>query len=416
MTSGQFQSYPIDKIYVEREERQRRDLGDLKPLAESIRQVGLINPLVIERDGKLRAGERRLNAIKMIGWTHVSIQFTDEIDRPQLQLIELEENIRREQLSWQDECRAVERYHEMRSKEDGWNARKTAEALLVSEQTVGAKLGVARELREGNVRVMAADRFSTARGITERAKERKAASTLAAIETVEGDTLERQVPLVNGDFIQWQRTYQGPKFNFIHCDFPYGIGADKAKQGGAVAEVGGYADTFGVFNDLCNALEAGMENVVAESAHLMFWFSMEHYAHTFLKLFNMGWEVNRFPLIWHKSDNIGLLPDPSRGPRRIYETCFMASRGDRKIVRAVSNIFSAPTTMEIHMSEKPVGMLRKFMEMFVDENTTMLDPTCGSANAVKAAAALRAFQVLGIERDTEFYNLAKEKFYGEDNI
>ena len=93
----------------------------------------------------------------------------------------------------------------------------------------------------------------------------------------------------------------------------------------------------------------------------------------------------------------------------------IASRGDRPIVRSVSNVFSGPTSKRIHMSEKPINMLTKFMEMFVDENTVMLDPTCGSGNAVRAAANRGAASVLGLEKIEEFYNAAKGVYF-DDNL
>lgn len=62
------------------------------------------------------------------------------------------------------------------------------------------------------------------------------------------------------------------------------------------------------------------------------------------------------------------------------------------------------------MNEKNQDMLRHFMRLCVDEYSIVLDPTCGSGNAVKAAQSLGAASVLGIERDTEFYNRAVESF------
>ena len=119
-------------------------------------------------------------------------------------------------------------------------------------------------------------------------------------------------------------------------------------------------------------------------------------------------------LIWLKSDNAGLLPDHSRGPRRIYETAFLGSRGDRKLVQAVSNGVSAPTTKLIHMSEKPLPVLRHFFRMVVDEYSNVLDPTAGSAGAIKAAANMGAASALGLEKSTEFYNLAKEHYHDDE--
>lgn len=419
MTTGQFESVAISFIWVNREKRQRRELKKIPELAQSIQSAGLINPPVIKRDGELIAGERRWTAIQSLGWTHIPIQWEDELDPAQLHLIELEENVQREQLEWKDECLAVQEYHTLRlSMDPEWSVRRTAEYLNQAEQTVGAKLKVAKEIAAGNERVIAAPKYSTARGITQRSEERKTASVLAQIKiATPGPDREapapKTIPLLNEDFHEWSASYTGQPFNFLHCDFPYGVGADGHNQGQAAA-MGGYDDSEEVYWNLVYALHSTMDNVVAPSAHLMFWFSMDYYHETLEALTNMGWKVNPFPLVWVKNDNTGILPDPSRGPRRIYETAFMASRGDRKIVRAKSNAFAHPgKDKSIHMSEKPVPMLKHFMEMFVDEYSFVLDPTAGSANSLKAATALGAGRVLGLERDAEFYNRAKEAYFDE---
>jgi hypothetical protein len=112
--------------------------------------------------------------------------------------------------------------------------------------------------------------------------------------------------------------------------------------------------------------------------------------------------IDPFPLVWMKSDNIGLLPDPQRGPRRIYETCLFGARGDRKIVSSVSNAYAAPTDRTQHMSTKPEPVLRHFFRMFVDENSIVLDPTCGSGSALRAAESLGAAHTLGVEINRDF--------------
>ena len=180
--------------------------------------------------------------------------------------------------------------------------------------------------------------------------------------------------------------------------------------------MGGYSDSPDVYWSLVDTLGASMDNVVADSAHLMFWFSMDYYHETLLRLEAMGWTVNPFPLVWFKNDNTGILPDPTRGPRRVYETAFLGARGDRPIVRAKSNLFAHPgKDKEIHMSEKPVPMLKHFMEMFVDEYSRVFDPTAGSANALKAATALGAPTVLGLERDPEFFERSTAAYFGGED-
>jgi ParB/RepB/Spo0J family partition protein len=93
MTSGEFHSIEINSIIVNRGERQRQQLKEeqLEELADSIEALGLIHPIVVTRELVLVSGERRLEACRRLGWTHISAQYTDELDLKRLQLPEYEE-------------------------------------------------------------------------------------------------------------------------------------------------------------------------------------------------------------------------------------------------------------------------------------------------------------------------------------
>lgn len=52
-------------------ERVRKDMGDLSGLADSIRQHGLLHPVVVKTDGTLVAGHRRIEAARLLGWTEI---------------------------------------------------------------------------------------------------------------------------------------------------------------------------------------------------------------------------------------------------------------------------------------------------------------------------------------------------------
>jgi len=430
MTSGEFHSIPVASITVNRGDRQRRELKNIEELAESINRIGLIHPPVVTRDHVLVAGERRLSAIKMLGHTSVPVQYVDELDPLELHVIELEENVKRVDLSWQDQVLAMQRYHELRARQQpGWSMTDTAKAIGATPQEVSQKILVATEIAKGNELVTKADKFTTAKNIVTRDNSRKAVSAVKSAETQltsllgeepEPEPTARPVPLLNEDFHEWASGYCGQPFNFIHCDFPYGVNMHKSGQG-ANQSYGSYADEEDVYWKLISSLELAMSNVVADSAHLMFWYSMDYHQITMERLTAMGWRVNPFPLIWFKNDNTGIIPDAQRGPRRVYETCLIASRGDRLLTArgAKSNLFAHPgKDKSIHMNEKPVPMLRHFMEMFVDEYSLVLDPTAGSANALKAATALGAPTVLGLERDPEFFARSTEAYWigPEDSI
>ena len=49
------------------------DTTDVSSLAKSIEDNGLLEPLVISRDGVLISGHRRLAAVKSLGWEDVEV-------------------------------------------------------------------------------------------------------------------------------------------------------------------------------------------------------------------------------------------------------------------------------------------------------------------------------------------------------
>jgi ParB/RepB/Spo0J family partition protein len=416
MTSAVFKSVPISSIIINRSERQRGELRGVEDLAESISRLGLIHPPVITSDFVLVSGETRIEACRRLGWTSIPVQFASDLSEYELFSIELEENIKRTDLTWQEQAAAIERFHELKLKhEESWSTEKTAEALGISLSNVKRNVMVAKEL--SNEKVASAPKFSAALNVVQRNLERRKASAVEKIEAkaeaslpVEEAPKEKPAPpILNANFHEWQETYDGPRFNLIHCDFPYGINvADSPRQNAALSDH--YVDTPDTYFALLNRLELAMQNVVAESAHLIFWFSMDFYSQTVERLSSMGWRVNPFPLIWHKSDNAGIAPDPQRAPRRTYETALFASLGDRKLTQVGprSNSFAHPGRRDdsIHISEKPEAMLKHFLSMVCDEYSTVFDPTCGSGNVLKVAKQLKADRVLGLELSKDFYEVA----------
>lgn len=416
MTSSDFQSHPIRAITIERESRQRKKLTGIDELADSISRLGLIHPIVVDREGILVAGERRLTACTQLGWDNIPVQFVDDLDEYTLQCIELEENMKRSDLTWQDEVEAVARLHALKSgNEEDWSASDTANFIGASPSYVEKRLQVANAMTSDSV--AKAETFSTAHNITKRDGERKKSSALLAVTTSldsivspDAPVQPKAIPLINESFLDWAPAYTGSKFNLIHCDFPYGINvADAPRMSAGMADH--YEDSADIYWALVAALAAAMDNVVAESAHLIFWFSPKYYCDTKQQLERMGWKLTDYPLIWHKTDGAGVAPDPQRGPRNTYEMAFFGVRGDRKITaagtKANSYAFPGKRTDAIHVSEKPYVMLKHFLTMLCDDYSRVLDPTCGSGNALKVAEDLGAARVLGIEQLPDFYENAR---------
>ena len=61
----------IDEIIVG--DRVRKDMGDLKSLADSMQRHGLLHPVVVKTDRTLIAGHRRIEAARLAGWTDIAV-------------------------------------------------------------------------------------------------------------------------------------------------------------------------------------------------------------------------------------------------------------------------------------------------------------------------------------------------------
>lgn len=59
----------IDDVKVSN--RYRKDLGDIASLAASIKEIGLLNPITVTYDGELIAGQRRVEAFKLLGYEEI---------------------------------------------------------------------------------------------------------------------------------------------------------------------------------------------------------------------------------------------------------------------------------------------------------------------------------------------------------
>lgn len=453
----------IDIEFRQRREGRKEGKLETEDLEKSIRLRGLLNPIIVEPTGegrfRLIAGERRLTACRNLGLPKVLVRKATDLTPQESQIIELEENIKRVDLDWQDICRSVAKVHQLYVELDsGWTMAETAAECAISQPTVSLYISVFNEMNEERIRNAGSVR--EAYNMINRRDQRRAGAALEdLLETPEVPSLPAQpvvqlsleeskevealrdlgkpLPkrleqklaqvtrpappapapesILNLSFLDWVQTYSGPKFNFVHCDFPYGVDLFSGPQGRG-AELGqdgklGYADSADVYQTLLEAFCQNLNKFMSNSAHLMFWLSADYRiisetVSTFARL-APSLKFHKFPLIWLKSDNAGIAADVRHGPRHVYEACLMASRGSRNIAKVKGDCYSAPTDKKLHPSTKPEPMLRHFMEMFVDETTIMLDPTCGSAASLRAAESLGAKHVLGLEIDRQFCEPAR---------
>lgn len=94
---SKIETLPIDSIKIG--DRRREDYGNIFELANSIKKYGLLHPIVVDQDNNLVAGHRRLQACTIAGMRSVPIRRLENLTEAQLREIELEENLKRKDLT-----------------------------------------------------------------------------------------------------------------------------------------------------------------------------------------------------------------------------------------------------------------------------------------------------------------------------
>lgn len=426
-----------------RENSQRKEPKGVKELADSIKRIGLLNPIVIDEDNVLIAGGNRYEAYKLLAeedevFSEIPYVRYGEVNASTRKVIELEENVKRSNLTWKEIAGAVLQIDQyLIEGQPEWNIARRSTFVGYTQVYYNRLLRVGRALLDPNSRVHSADSLQAADNILSREESRKVDNETNQLfdsiisgqvfdTTPETEIEEAEVqqpysfgrvpqPFEVADFHKWVREYNGPRFNLIHCDFPYGINHGKSDQGGA-ASWGAYEDSEDVYWQLINSLCAYRDNIMLPSCHIMFWLSSKidvvyRTVDTFHKLAPELY-IDLYPMVWHKSDNKGIVRQVEHTPRHIYETALLMTRGNRQIIKAVGDCYSAPTNKSnaIHISEKPVPVLRHFFQLFVDEYSEVLDPTCGSGTAIRAASSLGARRVVGLDVNEEYITAAQKQF------
>lgn len=88
---------PISEITVN-PGRRELDLDDVKELADSIRELGLLHPIIVDKKYTLIAGLHRLEAVKLLEWTEIECTVSS-LEGLKAELAEIDENVVRSDLS-----------------------------------------------------------------------------------------------------------------------------------------------------------------------------------------------------------------------------------------------------------------------------------------------------------------------------
>ena len=439
---------------VDDSDRFRKDLGDIQTLAESIYTQGIIHPPLVRKVGdkyKLIAGGRRTAAYRLL-----ATQFPDEhqtfafnlregIDAADASLLELEENVRRQEMDWRETTTAIAKIHSQYQRNanragESWTLRHTGDLFGYGTAHVSNALQLAKHIVANDKEVIACENPRQALQILlarkqkqvdmEIDKRRKAAVAArkappppsppeAALPVALPEFDDGSVPsalfaeadqkpevmldsyvyehVLNADSIAWMQTTP-LRFRGIYTDHPYGIEVTNLnmKHIGETSNEHDRDENISLFEPFLK----GAWRVLEPESYLVCWCDIEHFGKLCDMARDVGFRVQRWSMRAQKGH--GKNEAAQYNTTKDYEDVLVCAKpGALLSVRRPTS--AIPWKWEkgereryMHPFAKPQSCHRYLLETFFPAKCTILDPFMGEGSGVLAMQSM-GYHYTGID-------------------
>lgn len=429
---------PIFEIAILERQRKELDKTKLNELAESIKANGLLHPIVVRRPFEeeiaslspdhryiLSVGGRRLAAHLLLGYSNIEANLKEDLDPISAQVVELEENIKRHDLSWQEQIDARDKIHRLRMAQNPTQTvAQTATELGLTAQQLYRDISLAETVKT-NPELKAA----TTKGSALRLAEHKqhVAERARIVSKAVGSDLSTKLHTADGrSFI---RTVPSSSVDLVFSDLPYGIDYFSGAKSGENMK-GQYDDSADSAKDFIADVVPHMVRVVKPTGWIVLFMCYEWHGwlqeqlHSACRVHGeyfgnancrVGNEECQYlrpelpPWIWTRrgKGNHGHWPELHASNR--YEMIVVVNGGQAKLIKTPryphENVldFEPFSGERLHAMQKPHALCREIIERTTLVGERVLD-ICFGSGAHLAAAADMGRDFIGCDRNPD--NLA----------
>ncbi|MHA1591429.1 MAG: DNA methyltransferase, partial [Candidatus Heimdallarchaeaceae archaeon] len=416
----------IKDILIDREHkttrRVRDDFGDLANLANSIRRHGLIHPIVVDElkdnpDYKyaLIVGERRIRATKMLKQEEIEATLYGQVDDLKRKEMELEENIMRHKLSWQEEIEALRQLDDLKRMiygpstksrdNEGWTYDDTAASLGLSKGAVCQDVKLARELKENPDIAEKVKNLpkTAARKVFKQEKERRLLQKQVDLHDISLSTDLRLCSCVDG-----MKSLENESVHLVVTDPPFA--SDDILSAASTSKTGkGFGGSTynltksnvsdeAIMKDTYNKLIPLLWIKMVEGAHMYMFLGFKWYSFLTYNLRTMGFIVDDQPIIWWKR-GVSITGKDYHYISSYEAILFCRKPGKRRVRNPIPNVIDiSRPSKKIHPLQKPEELLRIFIENSSQPGELVVDCFAGSASTIVTARKLQR-SAIGFEID-----------------
>lgn len=467
----------INLADIDRSKRSREQYNNIDELAESIREIGLIQPIVLnetpEGTIELAAGGRRCKALELAGVTQlwegetcnperIGFVFRQNMREDEVLEVELEENLQREGFTWTEEVLLLSKVHAAKVKHstlkgEKWGQRQTGKLLNVSLGYVSNMLTLAEFIRKGDADILKAGGVTEALKVLMERQENAAQLLLAQKAGVNIGNQVPSLPLPNMPNLSVDLDPMSPvhllnktedsshttitpkermtiklsnhlflgdsvndilprwpdvSIDHIVTDIPYGVDMDNME---GIRNIERVADEHDVGENvaLMPKFLAQSYRILKEGGFCVFFYDMDHHEKLQKWAIEVGFRVQRWPLVWVK-DHRCKNDAAAFNFTKTIETAMVLRKGTATLAKPQpKGHINADGSVERKMYDnpfaKPFAVWKFIYDAIAIQGQKVLDPFAGEMSATRAAVVC-GLTPYAIELKDIHYNRGIEHF------
>ena len=424
------------------------DQAHVRSLADSIEAQGLLQPIVVHRTDvakpRLIAGEHRLEAFKLLGKESIPanslvdslreqgvIDESQKLSESELLAYEIEENVKRLSLTWQDRVKAVARYHNLHSMKaaknhERWYKDQTADLLGMTRPYVGRFITLASVISENPTGdIASAVSITEAFRLLLKEKQQEASGKLKSLLSIKKELKkEKDVSIVKslvekaeedeepelgtssklskdyidslwieGDCLKVMPTLK--KVDHIISDPVYGIEMNNLLESSTVHKTGikslDSVREEHVIEDNLELLQKFLpacREVIKETGFMIMFYDLEHHEKLQTWARDSGWFPCRWPFHWCKQNKVNRKPEYNMSKTVEHAMVLRASSKSYLPNPIYTNWIHVPSETADHPFYKPFKLWKHLIEAVSFPGQTILDPMAGQGSCLDACLKL----------------------------
>lgn len=412
------------------------DPTEVDAMIQSMKEVGQLQPILVDKDMNLTAGLHRLEACRKLGrdvWFATEEEGSLILDNPLLRrMAEYQENFRRKEFSPAEKNMAIAEIDRLMreivgSKQAGpgvstgeWTQTDTAKKIGVkSHRTVSDAIAITKAIERGVPGVKEAKTTQEAIGIVKKTVRLEAAVELAKRRHGDEDS-EIQDPFVYfserlllGNCLDKMKALPNGMCSLFITDPPWKIGIDKATADYGSSQQKAtetYDDSSDTIIPLVKNVIEQMARVGKPDCYVLMFCGIVHFNDLLDCFRSHGFQVYNKPLVWVKTsggDGSGLCssksPAPTMWPASATDFMILARKGNATLAQLhKGDAFLQPpikTVDRVHQAQKPIALMEEIIARFYHPGTNpvLIDLFAGSGSTLVAARRIGIKQYFGYE-------------------